>query len=228
MDAAKKTFICFGAHPDDIEFSCTGMADRLLKDGYEGYFVITTNGENGYKDVNTTREERIETRKREQRRVAAAMGISDVFFLDYKDGFLEYTENLRADYVKILKKYRPEIIFSFDPANREFYNINLFHRDHRVVSEAVFDACFGAKNKFMYPGEPHRVEKIYCYGSHAPDYFIDITDFMERKLELLSYHESQFADFSKVTEYIKDYVSKQSDEYQYSEAFRVIEILQIS
>ncbi len=223
-----KRFVCFAAHPDDLEYTCTGMADQLLNDGYEGYFVIVTNGENGFKEINTTRDRRIKIRKQEQMKVARAMGIKEVIFLDYKDGFLEYTEDLRRNLAIAIKKYKPELIFSFDPANKGFYNLNLFHRDHRVLADAVFDACFAAKNKFLYPGQPHMVKKLYLYGSHEPDFFVDITDFVERKLELLSYHESQFSDFSKVTEFVKNYLSRQTEKYKYSEAYRVVEVIQIT
>ena len=129
--------------------------------------------------------------------------------------------------VGIIKKYQPEIIFSFDPANRDYDNLNLFHRDHRVVSEAVFDACFAAKNKYMYPGEPHQIKKIYFYGSNSPNHFEDITKTIDFKLELLACHQSQFPDFLKISEFIKNTLSRETNKYEYSEAFRIMEIEQI-
>ncbi len=223
--SATKSFVCFGAHPDDIEFSCTGMVDKLLKEGYSGYFVIVTNGENGFKKFEATREERIAVRKREQLRVAEAMGIRDVLFLDYRDGFLEYTEDLRRDLVGILKKIQPEIIFTFDPGNKEFSNLNLFHRDHRIVAEAVFDAVFAAKNRFMYPEDPHVVKKMFFFGTNKPNFFFDVSDFMERKMELLAFHESQFTDFPKVAQAIKKWHANATDACAYAETYRVLEVI---
>ncbi len=223
-----KTILCFAAHPDDLEFACTGTLHKFLKNGYEAIFVILTNGENGFKAKSDSREERVETRKKEQLEVAKKMGLKDVIFLDKKDGFLEYDENLRRSLVQIIKKYRPEIIFSFDPANNEFDSLNLFHRDHRTAAIAVFDACFAAKNNLMYPGSQHKVEKIYFFATNKPNHFEDISDLIEFKLELLRCHKSQFPDFVKVEKYLKERVSVSHGSYQYCEAFRVIEVRQLT
>ena len=225
----KKSVIGFAAHPDDLEFTCTGTLFKLKKQGYEIIYVIVTNGENGFKsNLNISRNERIQIRSQEQLEVARKLGIKDVIFLNYSDGFLIYTEELRSRLVKIIKDVQPEIIFSFDPANRKFYNLNLFHKDHRVVSEAVFDARFAAKNLHMYPGDAHQVKKIYFFGTHEPNYFEEITDIMDFKLELLACHKSQFPDFSKIADFVKNTISRETDRYEYSEAFRILEVEQIS
>ncbi len=224
-----KTVVGFAAHPDDLEFSCTGMLKKLKKIDYQIIYVIVTNGENGFKTrSNLPRKERIEVRIREQLDVARKLGVEEVVFLDYSDGFLTYSEELRGQLVGILKKYKPEIVFSFDPANRSFDNLNLFHRDHRVVAEAVFDACFAAKNLHMYPGHPHKVEKIYFYGTDQPNHFEDISKLIDFKLELLACHQSQFPDFLKVMDFVKNKISRQTDKYDYSEAFRIIEVEQLT
>jgi len=225
----KKTIVGFAAHPDDLEFTCTGTLNKMKESGYEINYVIVTNGENGFKkDSKWEPKERIEIRLREQLEVARKLGVNEVVFLDYSDGYLTYTEELRSQLVGIIKKYQPQIVFSFDPANRDFDNLNLFHRDHRVLSEVVFDACFAAKNKHMYPGLPHKVEKIYFYGSNMPNYYEDITNSIDFKLELLACHQSQFPDFKNVADYVKDKLSKGTKKYKYSEAFRILEVEQLT
>ncbi len=223
-----KTFVCFGAHPDDLEFSCTATNYKLIQQGYQGIFVVITTGENGFKGPETPREGRIEIRRQEQQNAAKKLGVSDVIFLDHRDGFLEYTEELRRQLVEIIKTYKPEIVFSFDPANRDFDDLNLFHRDHRIVGEAVFDACFAAKNRFMYPGEPHTVGQLWLYGSYQPTHFEDITDLIDFKMELLACHASQFPDFSLVDDFVRNEISKFTDMYVYSEGFRVMTVRQLT
>lgn len=223
-----KIVLAFAAHPDDLEFTCTGTLFKLKKKGYEIIYIIATNGENGFKvKQNISASERSSVRIKEQLKVAEKLGVKDVLFLGYTDGFLTYTEELRSRLVEIIKKYKPEIIFSFDPANRDFNNLNLLHRDHRVLAEVVFDACFAAKNLHMYSGERHQVKTIYFFGSNKPNYFVDISEIIEFKLELLSCHKSQFPEFSRVENYIKNIVSKETTKYQYSEAFRILEIEQL-
>jgi LmbE family N-acetylglucosaminyl deacetylase len=224
-----KTIVGFAAHPDDLEFSCTGTFQKLKEKGYKIIYVVVTNGENGFKTNTKLRpKERSEVRIREQLDVARKLGVEEVVFLDYSDGFLTYSEELRKRLVKVIKKYRPEIVFSFDPANRNFDHINLFHRDHRIVGEAVFDACFAAKNLYMYPGKTHAVTEFYFYGSHKPNHFENISGLIDFKLELLACHHSQFPDFLKVADYIKNKLSKGTKRFEYSEAFRILKFEQVS
>lgn len=221
------SILCFAAHPDDLEYSCTGALHRLLAEGHTAAYVIATNGENGFKEDGVPREERVRIRREEQLAAARAIGVEDVVFLDHRDGFLEYSDALRRRLVDLIRAFRPELVFSFDPANRTFENLHLFHRDHRVVAEVVFDACFAAKNRFMYPGEPHRVQKLYLFGSAEPNHFEDITAFIDRKIEILALHTSQFADFSIVDDYIRNEHSRQTREFAHCEAFRVIEVKRV-
>ena len=69
---------------------------------------------------------------------------------------------------------------------------------------------------------------MYFFASDKPNYFEDITNKIEFKLKLLSCHRSQFPDFSKVVDYIKNTVSKQTENFEYSEAFRIMEIHQVT
>jgi LmbE family N-acetylglucosaminyl deacetylase len=225
-----RDLVCFGAHPDDVEFSCLGTVVKLLADGYRGRFVILTNGENGFKTggPDVPREERIRIRKEEQLEVARRLGLEEVVFLGYRDGFLENHEELRRRLVEILKRVRPQRVFSFDPANQEYDDINLFHRDHRTAAQAVFDACFAAKNLWLYPGEAHRVEEIHFFGSHRPNQFVDVSDVMERKLELLACHRSQFPDFARVERLVRERLSGPHDGYAHAEPFRVLRIEQLT
>ena len=171
-----KTVLCIGAHPDDMEFSCTGTLHKLKLQDYQIYYIIVTNGENGFKtDVKTSLQQRIRIRKAEQLEVGRKLGIEKVIFLGYRDGFLRYTEKLRQQLVKYIKIFKPELVFSFDPANKSYTSLNALHRDHRIIAEVVFDACFAAKNIWMYPGEPHRIQKIYFFATDQPNHFEDIT-----------------------------------------------------
>src|SRR5438552_12598926 len=133
-----RTVLAVGAHPDDIEFSCTGSLLKLKQKGFEKFYVVATNGENGFKDLNVKREKRILLRKQEQLKAASLLGVKKIYFLGYKDGFLKYTDALHKQLVQIIRQTKPSIIYSFDPSNRIFESINLNHRDHRVISEALF------------------------------------------------------------------------------------------
>jgi len=220
--------MCIGAHPDDMEFVCSGTLMQHLARGDRAVLVVLTNGENGFKAGALPPAERAAIRRREQLQAAAQLGLDDVVFLDHRDGFLENTERLRADLVALIREHRPRIVFAFDPANRAFDDLNLFHRDHRVAAEASFDAVFAARNLWMYPGEPHRVEEIWFYGSHAPDRFVDIAAEIDRKLALLRCHESQFPDPERIERFVREEISGPRGVIRHCEAFRVLAARQVA
>ena len=221
-----KSIICFGAHPDDIEIGCAGLLKKHFVNNYDVYFMVFTNGENGFKIDSFSQEQRIEIRRNEQLAVAKDLGIKKVYFLDNKDGFLEYTEDLRKSVVQIIKQIRPEIVFSFDPSNQKFNDLNLYHRDHRVAAQVVFDACFAAKNAWMYPGKPHTVSKIYFFASDIPNHHEDISDLMEFKLDLIALHRSQFPDLLILDKLLKQKISPEYKDMAHAERFRIFDIAQ--
>ncbi len=227
---SNKTILAVGAHPDDLEFGCPVIVRNLIKNGYNAYYVIITNGENGFKKNVKSPNERIYIRRNEQIEAANKIGVKKVYFLGFKDGFLEYSETLRKKLTLLIKALKPEIVFSFDPANQDFTSINLFHRDHRIAALATFDAVFAAKNEFIYPHKNglHKVEKMYFFGSNKPNYFLDITNDIDFKLDVLSSYKSQFPDFENFAKFFKENLIQHHPDYKYSEAFRVIDIIQIS
>jgi len=226
----RKTIVAVGAHPDDIEFGCPVTLSNYKEKGYDIYYIVATNGENGFKLKSLSGKERINIRKKEQLVAAKKVGVKEVHFLGFKDGFLDYNDSLREKLTMLFKEIKPEIVFSFDPANLDYDNINLNHRDHRNISMAVFDAVFAAKNDFIYPDNngKHRIEKIYFFGTNKPNYEVDITDKIDFKLDVLKSFKSQFPNFDNFAKFFKENIGNVSDKYKYSEVFRVIEVVQIS
>lgn len=223
-----KKILVVSAHPDDMEFGCGGTVRRFVEDGYEAILTVATNGESGWKIKEAPKSVRVKTREAEQRKAAEILGIKEVVFLHNIDGQLENSLKFRSEVVEIIKKYQPEIVFTFDPASLlSFENLNLSHRDHRAVSQAVFDSVFAAKNKFLFPGEPHKVDKIFFFGTNKPNHEEDITKFIDTKIEALKQHKSQFTDFEKIEGFVRKFMSNESKE-GYFEKFRVVEVLQIT
>ena len=223
-----KKLMAIAAHPDDIEFGCSIAIYNFIQQGYNAVYVIVTDGESGFKIAHKPGKERIKIREKEQIEAAKEIGANKVIFLKEKDGNLQNNIKLRAKLVKLIKQYKPEIVFSFDPANKDFINLNLNHPDHRNLGEAVFDAVFAAKNKYLFSGEQHKVDKIYFFGASKPNYFVDITKKFNLKLKALSKHESQFTDFKKVEKFLRWFLSRYTKKYKYSEAFRIVNVLQIT
>jgi len=220
----KKVILAVSAHPDDIEFACGGTMFKFKQKGYEIYQVVATNGENGFKIDHKPRQERIKIRYKEQINSAKLLGVKKVYFFHFKDGYLKNDEKLRNKIGKIIKRVKPEIIVSFDPANHSFTSINLNHRDHRAIAEASFDAVFAARNRYMLKGEPHSVKYFYFYGTDKPNHYENITHSIKKKIELIGKHRSQFSDWNVMENWVKKHLSQYTKKYKYSESFRIVKI----
>ncbi|MBI2038295.1 MAG: PIG-L family deacetylase [Candidatus Nealsonbacteria bacterium] len=222
--------LAIGAHPDDLDFSCAGTTAKLTRQGSEIVYLIISDGGKGSHKVKVSASKLAKIRKEEQKRAAKAVGVKEVIFLGLKDGEIENTKLLRKEIVKVIRKTKPDIVFSFDPAIN-FESPYRSHRDHRLAGEAVFDAIYPASgNESFFPEllrqgyKSHQVKEIWFFGSPKPNKFIDIAKTVGDKIKALSYHQSQIVSLKEVEKRVKDWArsSGKKKGYKYAEAFRVV------
>jgi LmbE family N-acetylglucosaminyl deacetylase len=197
-DRATRTMVVF-AHPDDAEFSCGGTVARWANEGVEFVYVVATDGSKGSSDPDMSSERLIALRREEQRNAAAVLGVKDVVFLDYADGYLEHTLALRKDIARAIRKYRPERLITMAPYRSFSIGTSVNHPDHLAVGDAALAAVYPtARDRLTFPElvaegfEPHIVREVYVMGSDAPDTWIDIEQTLDKKIEALLKHGSQF------------------------------------
>lgn len=196
----KKTILAVGAHPDDIDISCSGTAAKYISEGSEVYYLILTDGSKGSEDPKISNKELAKIRRAEQQKAADMLGVTKVFFLDFVDGELENTPALRKEIIKIIRQIKPAAVLCWDPTLyydeiRHYVN----HPDHRVGGEAVMDSVYPfARNVRTFPElldaglEPHVVEELLLINFSKANYFVDISDTINKKITALACHKSQF------------------------------------
>ncbi|TET83944.1 MAG: PIG-L family deacetylase [Candidatus Nealsonbacteria bacterium] len=193
-----KRILVFSAHPDDLDFGCAGTVARLVKQGNKIIYCIISNGEKGIHKIKSSKQAIISIRKKEQKRAARIVGVKDVIFLNEKDGEVENTKALRRKLVSIIRKIKPDIVFSFDPANFLFDNFYRYHRDHRKAAEAVFDALYPASGSEAFfqdlNRKPHTIKEVWFFATHRPNLWINILGTIDKKIEALLSHRSQITD----------------------------------
>lgn len=184
----KVDILAIGAHPDDVELGCGGTVAKLISEGKTVAIVDLTQGELGTRGTNFTRAE-------EAANSAKILGISSRENLKMKDGFLTNSEEHQLQIVKIIRKYQPEIVLANAIDDR--------HPDHAKAAKLVSDACFLSglvKIETVSEGEnqkPWRPKQIFHYiqwKNIAPDFVIDISNFMEKKIEACLAFKTQFYD----------------------------------
>jgi|TARA_B100001750_G_scaffold244931_1_gene263357 LmbE family N-acetylglucosaminyl deacetylase len=219
-----KRLLVVSAHPDDMEFGCGGTVAKWIEEGWEGSLLICTDGRAGTSDPDVKGADLAKTRETEAMNAAKVLGILDVNFLEYPDGQLEDTPELRENIIRHIRRFKPSVVFTFDPY-RKTHN----HRDHRNVGQATFDAMYPyARDYHHFPHlideglMPHIVEEAYSWTDDA-DTWIDITKSIDKKIGALREHVSQIKDPDSLLERIKERHAELGKDqgFQYAEGFRV-------
>jgi LmbE family N-acetylglucosaminyl deacetylase len=226
--------LVFGSHPDDAEFTAGGTIAKWTSEGREVVLCIVTNGAAGHNDPDIERDWLIETRRKEQAAAAEILGISEVVWFGYEDGYVEDSHELRLDMIREIRRHKPEVVMGPDPSTYYFEQRYVNHPDHRRTGEAFLAAVNpGASTTPLYRSElhdkgleAHSLDACLMGVSTRPDYFVDITDFIDRKVEALLAHHSQvghWEDAAKRVREISAYMAKGTEQsFQYAEAFKAL------
>ena len=109
-------------HPDDAEFGVAGTVVKWVKEGKDVVYVVCTNGNKGTSDINMEPERLAEIREREQQCAADLLGVREVVFMRQEDQGLEDTPEFRKEIVRLIRKYRPDIVVTSDPYRRYLWH----------------------------------------------------------------------------------------------------------
>jgi bacillithiol biosynthesis deacetylase BshB1 len=184
----KLDILAFGAHPDDIELSCGATIAKEISLGKKVGIVDLTRGELGTRGT-------AEIRDKEAADAAKILGVNIRENLRFRDGFFVNDEAHQLEVIKMLRKYRPEIVICNAVDDR--------HIDHGKGSKLVSDACFLSglvKIETQLDGEVQqawRPKQVYHYiqwKNLTPDFVVDVTGFIDKKVESVMAYKSQFYD----------------------------------
>lgn len=221
------------AHPDDIEFSCSGTLARWVKTGTRVAYVLCTSGEVGIAESGMTKNRAAQIREEEQLAAAKIIGVTDVTFLREPDGMLQPTLELRKKLVREIRRFKPEIVICGDPTIVWAGDTYINHPDHRAAATAALDATFpaaGQPNLFEELHEEgfeaHKPRKVYVTGWNGTDLFVNIEQTIDQKIAALRAHKSQMKDWDPEPR-IKEWAAErgQGKEMVYAEGFRVVTLV---
>ncbi|CAN5382242.1 bacillithiol biosynthesis deacetylase BshB1 [soil metagenome] len=180
--------LAIGVHPDDVELSCAGTLLKHIAAGYSVAIVDLTKGELGTRGNG-------ELRLKEAAASAKILGIHFRDNLEMEDGFFQNDKINLYKLIEKIRQYRPKIVLCNAVSDR--------HPDHGRAAKLVSEACFYSglsKIETAYNKEVQNVYRpnaVYHYIQDRqlqPDLVVDITPFMEKKLEAIMAFSSQFFD----------------------------------
>ena len=232
-DSEIKRVLAVCAHPDDVDFGASGTIASWIKQGIQVSYCICTNGDQGGEESGIPVEEMPAVRQKEQRAAGAAIGVTDITFLNYRDGSLEPTLGLRKDIVRAIRIAQPDRMVIQSP-ERNWERIGASHPDHLAAGEAAIQAVYpDARNPFAFPDlmdaglQPWRVKEVWVTAHASPDYFVDITDFFHLKMAALHAHASQTAHNSELENMVRSWGERNATagglpEGRIAEAFKIV------
>jgi len=184
----KLDILAFGAHPDDVELGCSGTIAKEVSLGKKVGIIDLTRGELGTRGS-------VEIRNSESAKASEILGVVVRENLDMRDGFFVNDEAHQLKVIEMIRKYQPEIVLCNAITDR--------HIDHGKGSKLVSDACFlsGLRQiKTELNGEAQeawRPKVVYHYiqwQNIEPDFVVDISEFMDKKMDSVLAYGSQFYD----------------------------------
>ena len=178
--------LAIGVHPDDIELSCSGTLLKHIDRGYKVALCDLTAGELGSRGNAELRLEEAET-------AGKLMGALERVNLRMADGFFERSKSNILAIIGIIRYFKPKIVLANAIADR--------HPDHGRASKLISDACFYSgliKIETEYKGSSQdawRPNAVYHYiqdRNLKPDFVVDISNYIDKKMELILSFKSQF------------------------------------
>jgi bacillithiol biosynthesis deacetylase BshB1 len=184
----KLDILAFGAHPDDVELGCAGTLLGAIAEGKKVGVIDLTKGELGTRGS-------ISQRLSEAQLASEVMGLTIRENLEMADGFFINNKEHQLIIIETIRRFQPSIIFCNAPEDR--------HPDHGRAASLVAEAAFlsGLKKiQTIHNGvaqEAWRPTQVFHYiqsRNLTPNFVVDISKHIEKKMEAILAHSSQFYD----------------------------------
>lgn len=135
------------AHPDDPEYGAGAAVAEWTSGGKDVAYALATKGEAGIEGIPPV--ESAPLRATEQQRACSHVGVEDLRFLDHPDGRIEEGLQLRRDFAREIRRYKPQLVITLN--HHETWGPGAWNSaDHRAVGRAVLDAAADASNGWIF------------------------------------------------------------------------------
>jgi bacillithiol biosynthesis deacetylase BshB1 len=186
----KLDILVFGAHPDDAELGAGGTIAKEIARGKKVGIIDLTRGELGTRGT-------AEIRDTESERAAEILGLTVRVNMEFKDGFFRNDTEHQMALIRQIRRFQPDIVLCNAIEDR--------HIDHARGSSLVSDACFlsglvkidtrlEGEEQWQDPWRPKQVYHYIQWKNLPVDFAVDISGYIEKKLEAIQAYSSQFYD----------------------------------
>lgn len=188
----KLDILAIGAHPDDVELGCGATIAKEVANGKKVGIIDLTRGELGTRGTAETRDE-------ESTNAAKILNVEVRDNMEFADGFFVNDKQHQLEIIKMIRKYRPDVVLCNAIDDR--------HIDHGKGSQLVSDACFLSglikidtkiedEDGWQEPWRPKHVYHYIQWKNIEPDFVVDVSGYMDTKMEAVLAYKTQFYDAS--------------------------------
>ena len=186
----KLDILAFGAHPDDVELGCGATLAKEIADGKNVGIIDLTRGELGTRGT-------AETRDKESAEASKILGVTTRINMEFADGFFVNDKTHQLELIKMIRKFKPDVVLCNAIDDR--------HIDHAKGSKLVSDACFLSgllkietqcedEDGRQEPWRPKHVYHYIQWKDIKPDFVVDVSGFIDKKMEAVLAYKTQFFD----------------------------------
>lgn len=184
-------FLFIGAHPDDCDLKAGGTAALLVEEGHRVKFVSLTDGGAGHYEME--QDALVQRRRAEAEEAASRLRIDAYEVLGHTDGELMPTLEVRRDVIRLIREWDADVVVGPRP--------NDYHPDHRYAGQVIQDAAYLVQVPNTMPAvEPTDGNPVFLYFEDRfqrprpfrPDVSVIVDEVIDRKIDALDAHESQF------------------------------------
>lgn len=188
--------LAVAAHPDDLEYGVAAAVARWTDAGREVSYLLVTRGEAGIAGLDPS--ESATVREAEERAGAAVVGVSDVRFLDHRDGVVVEGLDLRRDLAREIRRARPDLVVGVN--HHDTFSPGAWNSaDHRAVGRSLLDAVAAAGNEWIFPElvgagfAPWSPRYVAMASSPQATHAVDVSASVERAVSSLAEHRAYLA-----------------------------------
>ena len=227
-------FLFIGPHPDDIEIGAGATAAKLVDMGKEGLFLVCIDGRFGTGNApeGVEGDALVALRQKEARESAAKLGVTNVHFLNLKDGGFYEQKDLILGIAKEVGEFKPDVVFAPDPCVT-----SECHIDHLNVGNAAKQIAYFAQYKEImneYGAETAPVKALAYFMTAKPTQFIKTSGYLKKQIDsIFTSHYSQFPEGCGDAQTIPLYLKLRAIDFGLrslkgcAEGFRVLGVMQM-
>ncbi len=229
-DEARRLLV-IAAHPDDFELTCAGTVAKWMRQGWQARLALVTSGDKGTANAtilaDAAAQKVVSARQAEQEAADSVIGLKGTVYMNYPDGELFPTMDLRRALAQQIRLFRPHALFTHDP-----WRPYQLHPDHRAVGTAALDAVASARDPLFFPEQlsggvtAWRVTDLYLFATAWPDTFIDVSETFELKIAALHKHVGQMAGMPGMENRLREAATEHGKRIgaRYAEAFKLMTV----